>query len=541
MVGLGLVGLLTIQFAKANGCNVIGLDVDEKKIELAKKLGVDAYNSMGADPIKLINEKTNNNGADSVIITASSKSDLIIKQSAGMCRKRGKVVLVGVVGLDIDRSDFYEKEITFQVSCSYGPGRYENSYEQKGVEYPLPFVRWTENRNFQAVLNCISNGSVNVKELITDHVKFEDTPTLYSKLTTTDSIATIIEYKEEIKHEKKVLVRSDETDRNKSQNGKPQIGIVGAGLFTKATMLPALIKTDADLKYICSQGGASSTHLAKKFNIKYSTTSFDEVLKDDQLDSIIVTTRHNLHAKMVINTLKSGKHVFVEKPLALNKEDVDSINSLQAGEQTVMVGFNRRFSPLTVKLKQLLGSNSIVNISMTFNAGEIPKNHWTQDPEIGGGRIIGEACHFIDLFSFIAGSPIKSVCASSLGKETNIYGDNVSIILKCENGSQGVVNYFANGNKSWPKENIEVYSDGRVFKIDNFKTLQASGVKGFNKMKLSAQDKGHGNQFIEYVKYLKGEVSIPIRFNEILNTSYASFAVLVSLQNSKWVNLEVYD
>lgn len=537
VIGLGLVGQLTAQLAKANGCRVIGLDVDDKKVKLAISLGIEAVNSSGQNPINLVSTLTNDIGADAVIITASSKSDAIIKQSAGMCRKRGRVVLVGVVGLNINRSDFYEKEITFQVSCSYGPGRYENGYEINGVDYPLPFVRWTENRNFGAVLSCIKNGTVNVKGLISEYVDFEKTPDLYGKLTETESIATIIKYQEEVRLDKKVAFEKLKTALSTSKTEVPKIGVIGAGIFTKASLLPILKKEDVSLRYICSQGGASSTHLAKKFSADFSTTSFDEVLNDKEVDSVIITTRHNLHSEMVIQALNCGKHVFVEKPLALNREEVDSINAAYGKGQSVMVGFNRRFSPLVTKLKKLLGDASIVNLNMTFNAGAIPSSHWTQDPEVGGGRIIGEACHFIDLFSHIAGSPIKSVCASSLGQELNVFGDNVSIMLKCENGSQGVVNYFSNGSKAWPKESVEVFSEERVFKIDNFKTLTCEGVKGFRKMKLSSQDKGHAAQFKKYLDFLRGDCEIPIPFKQILNSTYASFAALESLQKEQWISL----
>lgn len=385
VTGLGLVGLLTAQLATANGCRVIGFDVDDKKIALAQKLGIEACSAQGSSPTRIVDELTNGIGADAVMITASSKSNSIIKQSAEMCRKRGRVVLVGVIGLNIDRADFYQKEITFQVSCSYGPGRYDNGYEQTGQDYPLAFVRWTENRNFQAVLQCISNNSVHVQELISNYVPFGQAPELYKQLSETDTIATLLTYPDDVILDKKICTASvKKTDINGSQS--PVIGIIGAGIFTKATLLPICKKEAIVVKYICSQTGASSTHLAKKFSIPYNTTSFDEVLQDETVTSVIITTRHNLHATMVVSALKKGKHVFVEKPLAIKKDDVPLITAAYTEGKSVMVGFNRRFSPLTLKLKQLLGEGALVNISMTFNAGYIPAAHWTQDPEVGGGE-----------------------------------------------------------------------------------------------------------------------------------------------------------
>jgi len=536
VVGLGLVGQLTAQLAKANGCRVIGLDVDNKKIEIAKSSGIDAVNSLSEDVIEYVKTKSDGYGADAVIITASSKSNEIIKQAAGMCRKRGRVVLVGVVGLDIDRSDFYEKEISFQVSCSYGPGRYENNYEQNGIEYPLPFVRWTENRNFKTILECVRNNSLNVKKLISERVDFESTPKLYADLSTTENIATLIQYAGCFSD--KTVVKTTTENSRPIVCSKGGLGIIGAGLFTKATLLPILKKESISVNCIVSQSGASSTHLAKKFSIPKSSTQYKDVLSDPDINSVIITTRHNMHGEMVVDGLKAGKQVFVEKPLTIDKDDLVKIESALTDTNSIMVGFNRRFSPLSIKMKSYIGKTSLINASLVVNAGMIPQNHWTQNPEVGGGRILGDACHFIDLFLFLAESPLSSVCASSLGKDTDIYSDNVVIILKCKNGSQATLNYFANGNKAWPKETVEIYTDGKVMKIDNFRTLFASGVSGFKKMKLKRQDKGHAEQFRQYHSYLCGQQAIPIPFADIVNTTKASFAILESLRSGEWVTVD---
>ena len=534
VVGLGLIGLITAQFLKANGCRVIGIDPDANKCKLAADMGVEVVHlKEGVDPVKRIIGLTSGTGADGVIITASTKSNSVIEQSAKMSRKRGRIILVGVVGLDISRADFYEKELTFQVSCSYGPGRYDDDFEQKGVDYPLPFVRWTEKRNFEAVLNAIAAGQLNVKDLITEVVDLADFEKIYGNISDKNSIASLLKYPEEgsDNHLNRVQL-----DSRLYTGSKAVLGIIGSGNFTKRVILPSMKGSGALLKTISSAGGVSGTELAKKFGFSQSVTDNDEIWNDPDIDLVLITTRHNQHASMAIKALNAGKHLFVEKPLALNHSELDGIiEAYQKGSSTLSVGFNRRFSPHSVAIKKAVGPGPM-NIVATMNAGFIPKKSWVHDLKVGGGRIIGEACHFIDLCSYLTDSEVVSVCMNAMGPDADEGTDNASILLKYADGSNAVINYFANGHKSYSKERLEVYSRERTIVMDNFRRTTAYGCKGFKKMKTSI-DKGHKTQFHELIRRVKagGEPLIPIE--SLINTTKASFAAIESLKRNEWVNM----
>ena len=535
--GLGLIGLLTAQMLLANGCSVIGVDIDERKCQIAKSWGVTTLNpTKGDDVVNGVLASTDQTGADGVIITASAKNNDIISQAAQMSRKRGRIVLVGVIGLNLSRAEFYEKELTFQVSCSYGPGRYDEDYEQKGMDYPISFVRWTEKRNFEAILASIANGKLQVDELITDQTSLTEYNKVYDNIGSSNSIASLLVYDENSEAgSSSVNVFSNEFTSNSSI-----LGIIGAGNFTKMTMLPALKKADAQLKYIASSGGVSGTALAQKHSISVSTTDYQEILNDPEIGMVLITTRHNAHADMTLKCLNAGKNVFVEKPLALNIEDLDKIiEAKQANKkQTVTVGFNRRFSPHIEAIKKSLGTDDKpINISATMNAGFIPANVWVHDMEVGGGRIIGEACHYIDLCIYLTGSLVKEVCMNAMGENPEVNTDNASILLKFENGSNAVINYFANGAKSYSKERVEVYKQEQTWIMDNFRTTKGFGVKGFSNLKTKI-DKGHNRQFRLLVDRLRsgGETLIP--FEEIVNTTKASFAAIESMQSNNWVKIE---
>ena len=534
VTGLGLIGLVVSQLLIANGCRVVGIDFDPEKVEMAKAKGVMAINpASGVNPIKYVEEITGGVGADGVIITASTKSDEVMHQSCEMCRKRGRIILVGVVGLNLRRDDFYKKELTFQVSCSYGAGRYDEDYENKGHDYPLPYVRWTEKRNFETILQTISSGGLDVRSLITEEVDLEDYMEIYGDMRKRGSIASIIKFSEHSAIERVVAI---EGNGFKPGNGK--IGIIGAGNFTSSTVVPALKKANAKIKYIASAGGLNAKILANKLGAECATSDYNEILKDPEVGMVIVTTRHNLHSRMVLESLKAGKSVFVEKPLCLNKEELEEIKSVYdktPKDVTLTVGFNRRFSPYATKLKQLVGEGP-KNIVATMNAGFIPADMWVHDLEIGGGRIVGEACHFIDLCSYIAGSKVIAVCMNAMGVNPEENTDNATILLKYENGSNAVINYFANGSKSYAKERVEVYSQERVFVVDNWRKLQAFGVKGFSK-KSGTMDKGHRDEFaLLNERILKGGEPL-IDFDCIVNTTEASFAAIESLRSGKWVKI----
>ncbi len=531
VTGLGLIGLLTAQLLKASGCRVIGLDVAQDKLEIAQQMGIETINPVSSDPVKTVIQSTDGVGADAVIITASSKSNDIITQAAQMSRKRGRIILVGVIGLNLSRADFYEKELTFQVSCSYGPGRYDDSYEQHGQDYPLAFVRWTEQRNFQAVLQAISTGSIQVDSLITEQIDIADYQKIYGNIGSSKSIGSILKYNE-VEHVSTVTYPE-------KQFKKGKLAIVGAGNFTKMTMLPELRKVDLPVEAIVSSGGVTGTALAQKFDIPTSSTSYQDILESDSITTVAITTRHNLHAPMAIDALEAGKSVFVEKPLALSHEELDEVvDAFAKADSTLTVGFNRRFSPFSVKMKQLLGdSDTPINITATMNAGHIPGNVWVHDLKVGGGRIVGEACHFIDLMVYLTGSKVASICMNAMGASPLTNTDNASLLLRFENGSNGVINYFANGSKSYSKERVEVYSQERTLILDNWRQLKAYGFKGFSKMK-SKMDKGHHNQFALLKQQIESGGSPLIPFEEIVNVSRASLAALDSLKEKSWIRVE---
>lgn len=546
VIGLGLIGLLAADLLRLNGCRVIGVDLDEQKLKLAAQKGIITCNpSQGDSPVKFVESITNGVGADGVIITASAKSDEIISQAALMSRKRGRIILVGVIGLNLSRAEFYEKELSFQVSCSYGPGRYDDDYEQKGADYPLPFVRWTENRNFQTILQLIESGLLDVKPLITEVVPLDEYQTIYGYMGKGSSVASLLAYPE------KPSTQSTVRYQSRSFAGqKGVIGIIGAGNFTKMTLLPALKGgvSQVNLKYIASANGLSGTALAQKHGIAFSTTDYKEILRDEEVDLVMITTRHNQHARLTMEALKAGKHVFVEKPLAIFEEELEEILKTLSltgsdrrtegpGDGTqcggVTVGFNRRFSPHAQKMKTLLGS-APMNVIATVNAGFIPANSWVHDRAVGGGRILGEACHFIDLITYFTGSRVTAVCMNAMGISPTETTDNASILLRYENGSTGVINYFSNGHKSYSKERVEVYSQERTLILDNFRTLEGYGFKGFSKLK-TGQDKGHKTQFQELIKRIQTGGEPLITLDEIVNTTQASFAAIRSLKEGQWI------
>ena len=535
VVGLGLIGLVTAELLLANGCNVIGFDFDANKVALAKEKGIIAVNpAEGTDQIKFVENYTNSVGADGVIITASNKSNEIIAQSAQMCRKRGRIVLVGVIGLDISRADFYEKEISFQVSCSYGPGRYDENYEQKGQDYPIGHVRWTEKRNFKAVLNAISKKTLKVEPLITERVSLNDYQSIYGNMNNPNSIASILIYDNDTSDSSVVNLNKNSFE---AQSGV--LGIVGAGNFTSAVILPNLKKLNADIKYIASAGGLTSTIMAKKFGISNATSDYQEIIKDQDVDLVLITTRHDMHAPIVLEAMKAGKSVFVEKPLAIKESELDEIiTTYLESNVNLSVGFNRRFAPLAKKMKSLLGSNETpINIRATMNAGAIPANVWVHDMEVGGGRILGEACHYIDLCSYLAGSKVISGCMNAMGTNPEENTDNASIFLKYENGSNAVINYFANGSKAYAKERVEVFSQERTLIMDNWRKLKGYGFKGFSKAS-SKQNKGHYNQFKQLMEQQKSGGEPIISFDEIVNTTKASFAAIESLKTRAWITIK---
>lgn len=538
--GLGLIGLITVQLLQANGCEVMGIDINKQRLDLAEKYGARTVNPQkGNDPITAAEGWTQGKGVDGVLITASAKTGEIVHTSAEMCRKRGRIVLVGVVGLNLQRADFYTKELSFQVSCSYGPGRYDEVYEQKGQDYPYGFVRWTEKRNFEAVLEMMRSGKLIVDDLISHRFDFAQAPKAYTLLSQKqDVLGIMLQYRNQKEDSKLIKIRSAEVKANIKG---VVIGVIGAGNFSKMTLIPALHKTEARIKYIADLKGEAALHLAKRYKAENAVSDYKLILQDPDINTVMIATRHNLHAALICESLKAGKHVFVEKPLAMNTEELQHIidTAHKHTENMLMVGFNRRFSPHIWKIKQMLNNRTEpLALTMTINAGSIPSHHWVHDPELGGGRIIGEACHFLDLMVDITGSSIQIVSALMMNQGVEVQEDKMSISLGFKDGSVGTVNYFANGFRAYPKEVLEVFSEGRIFKLDNFRQTIGYGCKGFKKYKTKRQDKGHAAECAVFVNRIQegGDSLIPLP--ELVNVTLTSFAAVTSAREERVIRVD---
>lgn len=536
VTGVGLIGLLTVQMLRAQGCRVLAIDFDQSKLELAKQFGAEICNpGLGEDPIAAGLAFSGGDGVDAVIITASTKSNDPVTQAARMSRKRGRIVLVGVVGLELNRADFYEKELTFQVSCSYGPGRYDPAYEEQGHDYPKAFVRWTEQRNFVAILDMMSSGLVDVKPLISHKIAFENAIEAYDILTNDKTaLGILLQYGSDVasRHTDSVVLSAIPS----FLQGAPVVGFVGAGNYASRMLIPAFKAAGAQLHSIATSGGINGVVHGEKAGFAEATTDTAAMINNPDINTIAIVTRHNSHSRFVVDALHAGKHVFVEKPLAISLEELSQVK--QAYEQAkvkpqLMVGFNRRFSPQVQKMKALLSAvKEPKSFIMTMNAGAIPSEHWTQDNNVGGGRIIGEACHFIDLMRYLAGCEIVSVQARRMGDNPHqqITEDKAAIILGFADGSFGTIHYLANGAASFPKERVEVFTAGRVLQLDNFIKLKAFGWPGFSKMNLWKQDKGQNACAVAFLNAIKQGVSGPIPVEELFEVAQITIEVAEQLR-----------
>jgi predicted dehydrogenase/threonine dehydrogenase-like Zn-dependent dehydrogenase len=527
VTGLGLIGLVTVQLLKAQGCRVLGLDFDADKLALARRFGAEVVDlKSGADPVAAAMDFSRGRGVDAVIVTASTKSNEPMHQAAQMSRKRGRIVLVGVVGLELSRADFFEKELTFQVSCSYGPGRYDQLYEEKGQDYPVGFVRWTEQRNFEAVLDMLAEGRLDVAPLVSHRFSIDDAARAYQVVGGSEpsSLGIVLSYPRGIEQAVAAAqVRTVSlglqamvgTTLPSGYDGRLSLSVIGAGNYAGAVLVPAFKEAGAGLRRIASSGGVTSVHLGRKFGFEQATTDIAGLLADEGANAVVVATRHDTHARFVLQALAAGKHVFVEKPLALRHEDLDEIAAaVQAAQRLVMVGFNRRFAPQVRKMKALLaGAPGPKGLVMTVNAGAIPSNHWTQDSEVGGGRLVGEGCHFIDLLRFLAGTPITEHQVLAMHAGTK---DSFTINLKFACGSLGTIAYLANGSKAFPKERLEVFAAGRVLQLDNFRRLTGYDWPGFKSMNLWSQDKGQVACAKAFCDAIRTGGPSPIPLNELM-------------------------
>jgi predicted dehydrogenase len=521
VTGVGLIGLLTVQLLRAQGCRVLAIDFDEAKLALARRFGAATCNpSTGEDPIAAGMAFSAGEGVDAVIITASTKSNDPMRQAAQMSRKRGRIVLVGVTGLELNRADFYTKELSFQVSCSYGPGRYDPTYEEEGIDYPLGFVRWTEQRNFEAVLGMMASGQLDVKPLITHRFDFDDAPSAYTLLTEDKrALGIMLDYKRDAENRDVRKVSLSELPQSFNR-ARPVLGFIGAGNYASRMLIPAFKAAGAQFHTIVTSGGVNGVIHGSRAGFAEASTETSAVYANSDINTAVIVTRHDSHARLIEEALAAGKHVFVEKPLALSLEELQGVQAAYqkahesgSGPQ-LMVGFNRRFAPQVLKMKSLLTPISQPkSFLMVMNAGAIPANHWTQNRTTGGGRIIGEACHMIDLMRFLAGSPVVSVQALRMGDApgVEIAEDKASITLGFADGSFGTIMYLANGSNSFPKERVEVFAAGRVLQLDNFRKLHGFGWSQFKKMNLWKQDKGQYACAIAFLNAIgDGKSAIPI-------------------------------
>jgi len=530
VIGLGLLGQLTCQLLKANGCKVLGIDINEDLIQLAKQMGANnAFHRNDPNLKANINDFTNGYGFDNIIITAATSSNDPIELSAEIARRKGKVIAVGAINLNVPRDPhFYRKELDLRLSCSYGPGRYDIQYEENGIDYPYAYVRWTEQRNMEAFLQLLSQEKINIKPLITHTFDINEAEKAYD----------IVLGKVREPHIGILLRYPDDSNKftssftvNNLAVKELNVGFIGAGSFAQSYLLPHLNESEISLDTVVTSKGITASNVATKFRFKTASSNSDDVINNPSINTVFIATPHNSHARYVLEALKSGKHVFVEKPLSIVEEEMESIKDFcLANNREVMVGFNRRFAPVSVALKEVFNSlQEPLVIQYRVNAGFIPKEHWTQQDEIGGGRILGEICHFIDLMQYFTDSSPVSVFAQCLCSQNEQIknDDNVIINLQFDDGSIGVITYIANGDKSLPKERVEIYGGGKVGVILDFKLGE---LHSGNKVKtLKLEGKGHKQEVQAFISSIKEGKPYPISFSSIYVTTKATFRILDSL------------
>jgi predicted dehydrogenase/threonine dehydrogenase-like Zn-dependent dehydrogenase len=533
VVGMGLLGLLTAQIATAAGCHVLGIDVDPERASLATSLGLQACPRSGAE--ETAQAFTAGRGFDSVIICADTDSNDPVELAGSLARDRGRVVATGAVGLSIPRKVYYEKELSFINSRSYGPGRYDAGYEEGGVDYPLGYVRWTEGRNFEAVVDLLATGKLVVEPLITHRFPIERATEAYEVITgkmDEPFLGVLLTYPEQLEDEPPRIQFHESPGL---QPASCNLGVIGAGLFANATLLPAIKKVpEVGLVGIASAGGQHAQHAAGKFGFAYAASDHDEILQDAKVNTVAILTRHDSHAELVVRALEAGKHVFVEKPLAIDSEQLSAVGEQLAKvqDQLLTVGFNRRFAPLARQLADHFSARSEPLFAhYRVNAGYIPLDHWTHDPEQGGGRFIGEGCHFVDFLTYLVGSAPVSVRANALPDDGKYREDNLTMTFTFADGSVGVVDYLASGDKSFPKERVEVFCGGRIGVLDDFRTLELVR-DGRRKRVKKAQDKGWKDEWVTFASAIREAGAPPIPYEQLIGVTQATFAAVESLRSA---------
>lgn len=526
VIGLGLVGQLTVQLLLANGVNVLGIDIDQRQVDLAKKtIGIAAYNRNEADLEKVILDFTNGHGADAVIIAASTGSLDPVNFAGDISRKKGQVIIVGAVPTGFDRKRYYKKELELKMSASYGPGRYDPNYEDKGIDYPIGYVRWTEQRNMEAFNKLCETGAIDPGKLVTHEYSFASATDAYDMILAKEEAFSGVSLKYDLGKE---LSQSIELSKSTQKNDKLVFGVIGAGSFATNFMLPSM-EGQGRMRALATGTPSKAKHYAGKFGFEIGAGSADELIADKEINTVFIATRHDSHADYVIKALKADKNVFVEKPLCLHPEELEPIAEAYKGSKgRLVVGFNRRLAPNTLTMLKTFSNGLPKSINMRINAGNVPPEHWVHDPQVGGGRIIGEGCHFIDLCNAIAGSKLLSVSANALGGAPELM-DTAVMSLQYEDGSIASISYFSNGNHKVPKERIEVFSGTKSAIIDDFKLLTIYG-DSVEKHKLSNQDKGHKAFLHAYCKALKGEESNIPSFEEVYESTLATFKIIESIK-----------
>jgi predicted dehydrogenase/threonine dehydrogenase-like Zn-dependent dehydrogenase len=549
VIGLGLLGQLAVQLLRANGCSVLGIDLDGERLRLAATLGATAAGA-DTDPVGFAMAATRGRGVDGVIITAATPSNEPIRNAASMSRKRGRLVLVGVTGLDLLRSDFYEKELSFQVSCSYGPGRYDPEYEEKGNDYPFGLVRWTAQRNFEACLGLLAADRLKVAPLITHRFAIGEASRAYDLLLQDRSaLGIVLQYDSNATAARAASqpvrsVRMRAPQAVAAAPAVPVVAFIGAGNYASRILLPAFAEAQVDLHTLVNTGSVLGPHSARKFGFRCASTDLDAVLATSEVDTVVIATRHDSHGRLAARALQAGKNVFVEKPLALTAEELQEIDAVLQQRQRIgaasrlMVGFNRRFAPTVAALKQAVQARgSPPAFIYTVNAGAVPVGHWTLDSESGGGRLVGEACHFVDLLRYLAAAPIEECCVYALDRD-DLQG-TFSIGLRFANGAMGTIHYLANGHPAFPKERLEVFCGGSVLQLDNFRTLRGYGTSGRRGWGFQRQDKGHRQCVRAFVGTIRDGTPAPIAVDEILEVGrvVVELGALWRTRDSKWLRL----
>jgi len=556
VIGLGLVGQLTVQILKAAGCGVIGIDIDAHAVNLAKELGMDVGIVRSQDvqggAEDTIDSYTKGYGADAVIITAATSSNDPVELAPKIARDRARIVMVGATGMDLPRGPFYMKELEFKLSRSYGPGRYDTSYEEGGNDYPIGYVRWTEKRNMEEFLNLVQQKKVDVKRITTHCFPIDEAPKAYNLISGKKKecyIGILLKYDEIVSPESKQKFETTIHLKPAAYLHPPsdtglRVGFIGAGNFAQNYLLPALKSiADAKLVGVCDATGTTARYVGDKFGFEFCTSDSNDILNNDTIGTVFIATRHNFHARFVVEALKRGKNVFVEKPLAMNQDELNDVIKAYEAQLSnarypmLMVGFNRRFAPLMIEMKKFFsGMREPLVINYRINAGFIPKDHWTQDPIEGGGRIIGEVCHFVDIVQHISDSEPVKIYAEAIRSDNRsvMNNDNINVTLKMKNGSMGIITYLANGDKSVPKERIEVSGGNRTAILDNFRRLSLYRGGKEKTIKRRGVDKGHKAEIEAFIQRIKERISnqtIPplIDFQSLVITTAATFKIIKSL------------